>query len=127
MKNIFVATAFLAVSSLAANANELGGGFSWNLETTAEYNVDTEISTWTIEPELKYDLMGYVDLEVSSKLNLYDGTDWMWDDTTHLTEPTIDLEASKEVLGNAEVYAKTGWDMKADDMTDVKVGVTWSW
>jgi len=127
MKNILVAAALVAVSSLAANANELGGGFSWNLETTAEHNVDTEVSTWTITPELNYDMMGLLNLEVSSKLNLYDGTDWAWDETTHLTEPTINFEASKEVVANAEIYAKTGYDFKTDDMTDVTVGVNWSW
>ena len=127
MNKILGAVALLLLGSFAANAGEIGNtGISWGAETTAEYNVDTEVSTWTIKPDVTYDMMGWVDLEASTTISIYDGTEWAWNESTNLTEPTINFEASRMVVDNMEVYAKSGYDFKKDDMTDIVVGATWS-
>lgn len=108
-----------------ANAADIGStGISVGMEAVAEYNIDSEVSVLTIEPELGYDLMGWMDLTASTKMSVYDGTDWIWSDSF---EPTLNMKASREVMADVSVYAKTGYSLETDDMTDIVVGAKWNW
>ena len=56
LKNLLATMTVLLFSTCWANAAEIGStGISIGVETIAEYNVDAEQSTLTIEPELGYD------------------------------------------------------------------------
>tara|TARA_B100001173_G_scaffold107751_1_gene93304 strand:- start:303 stop:686 length:384 start_codon:yes stop_codon:yes gene_type:complete len=108
-----------------ANAAEIGStGISIGVESVAEYNIDTELSTITIEPELGYDMMGWVDLTASSKMSLYNGNDWLWDEDF---EPTLNVKASRDIIANVSVYAKSGYSWSDSEMTDIVIGASWSW
>tara|TARA_B100001250_G_scaffold407782_2_gene429120 strand:+ start:1896 stop:2279 length:384 start_codon:yes stop_codon:yes gene_type:complete len=108
-----------------ANAAEIGStGISIGVESVAEYNIDTELSTITIEPELGYDMMGWVDLTASSKMSLYNGNDWLWDEDF---EPTLNVKASRDIISNVSVYAKSGYSWSDSEMTDIVIGASWSW
>ena len=125
LKNLLAAMSVLLFSTAWANAAEIGStGISIGVETIAEYNIDTEQSTLTVEPELGYDMMGWVDLTASSKMSVYDGDDWIWSEDF---EPTLNFKANREVMPSVDVYAKTGYSMVSDEMTDIIIGASWSW
>ncbi len=125
LKNLLATMTVLLFSTCWANAAEIGStGISIGVETIAEYNVDAEQSTLTIEPELGYDMMGWVDLTASSKMSIYANDEWIWDEDF---EPTLNFKATREVMPSVDVYAKTGYSMVSDAMTDVVIGASWNW
>ena len=109
-----------ALTATSASAMDLGFGLTAGGEAVAEYNVDTEAFTVTLEPEVGYNVYG-VDLTASTLLTVYEG-DFVLGDTL----PTVDFEARKTVLGNVDVYGGVGYNFEAEARTDVKVGLSFS-
>jgi len=109
----------LTASSLFAN--EIGAtGISWGIETTTEYNTESEVLTLTTTPELNY-TMWNLDLTASSDIAIYNEEFVLGD-----KNPTLDFEISKMMMEQVEIYAKTGYDLEKDEMNDIIVGATFS-
>jgi len=109
----------LTASSLFAN--EIGAtGISWGVETTTEYNIESEVLTLTTTPELNY-TMWNLDLTASSDIAIYNEEFVLGD-----KNPTLDFEISKMMMEQVEIYAKTGYDLEKDEMNDIVVGATFS-
>jgi len=115
-------TAAALLAATSAQAIELGAtGISLGVDTTAEYNIDAETMTLTTTPELGYNMYGYVNLTVGADIAIYDDEFVMGDEL-----PTLDFEASTHIRENLELYIETGYDLEAEDMSDVVVGATFS-
>ena len=116
----FTAAALLAATN--AQAFELGTtGISLGLETTAEYNIDAENMTLVTTPKLAYNAYGMFNLTVGTDLDIYDD-EFVFGDVA----PTLDFEASTHIRENVKLYLETGYDLEAEDMSDVVVGATFA-
>jgi hypothetical protein len=118
------ALALVACQSTEAEAAEIGNtGISIGAELDNRYNVDAEALTVTLTPEVGYNLAGF-GLSASTDLELAnnDGLTLNNDDL-----PTLDFGAEYG-LGmwglTSTVYAETGYDLEAEDMSDVEVGIS---
>ena len=119
--------ALAAAATLVAttvSAAELGNtGISIGAELDNKYNVDKEEFTMTLSPELGYSAYG-ADFEVSTDLTLYNGDEFSFNEDEL---PTVDfgIEYGMDVWAlNTTVYAETGYDLEAEDMSDIEVGVS---
>jgi len=123
MKIAAIAAAATLVAT-TVSAAELGNtGISIGAELDNNYNVDKEEFTMTLSPELGYSAYG-ADFEVSTDLTLYNGDEFSFNEDEL---PTVDfgIEYGMDVWAlDATVYAETGYDLEAEDMSDVEVGVT---
>jgi len=119
MKFVLAAVAALTASSVAAA--DLGiMGLTAGGETVAEYNMDSESMTLTVEPEIGKTWMD-IDFTASSIIDIYNDEFVLGD-----TMPTLDVEARKTLVGNIEIYAGTGYDLELEERTDIKVGLSFS-
>lgn len=115
-------TAAALLAATSAQAIDLGAtGLSLGVDTTAEYNIDAENMTLTTTPELGYNMYGFVNLTVGADIAIYDDEFVMGDEL-----PTLDFGASTLIRENLELYLETGYDLEAEDMSDVVVGATFS-
>jgi len=121
MKAIIVAAALAAVGTQAA-AIELGAGLSLNTTATAEYNIDAENMTATVEPTIGYAAPLDIALSVGTELSIYDGE---FVEATFETLPTLDFRAERDMF-NATVYGEVSYDLDAEARTDAVVGVSFS-
>ena len=112
-----------ACAGTEAEAAEIGAtGISIGAELDNRYNVDTETMTTTLTPEVGYDIAGF-GLSAEMDFVLYDNDFTLNNDEL----PTVDFGAEYGMtLGglNATVYGETGYDLEAEDMSDVEVGVS---
>lgn len=113
-----------ACGGTQAEAAEIGNtGISIGAELDNRYNVDAEALTVTLTPEIGYNIAGF-GLSASTDLELAnnDGFTLNNDDL-----PTLDFGAEYGLsmwgLG-ATAYAETGYDLEAEDMSDVEVGIS---
>lgn len=121
MKFAAITAAALLVSATSIQAAELGAtGISLGATTVAEYNVETENMTLELTPSLGYGLYG-ADLTLSTDLMVYNDEYVFLDDN-----PTIDFKVGYGVWDNSEVYVETGYDLELEDMSDVVVGMSFS-
>jgi len=118
-----IAAAALAVVGTQAAAIDLGAGLSLTTTATAEYNIDAENLTATIEPVIGYAAPAEVMLSVGTELSIYDG-DFV--DATFETLPTLDFRAEKTFIANGSVYGEVSYDLEAEARTDAIVGVSFS-
>ena len=118
-----IAAAALAVVGTQAAAIDLGAGLSLTTTATAEYNIDAENMTATLEPVIGYAAPAEVMLSVGTELSIYDG-DFV--DATFETLPTLDFRAEKTFMPNASVYGEVSYDLEAEERTDAIVGVSFS-
>lgn len=120
MKAIALAAA-IAATTTAASAAELGiFGLTAGGEAIAEYNYDAESFMVTLEPEIGYTIQPVeVELTVSTLLTAYNDEFVLGD-----TKPTIDFEARKGIVGGLEIYGGVGYDLEAEDRTDIKFGAS---
>ena len=65
--------------------------------------------------------MWNLDLTASSDIAIYNEEFVLGD-----KNPTLDLEISKMMMEQVEIYAKTGYDLEKDEMNDIIVGATFS-
>ena len=112
-----------ACAGTEAEAAEIGAtGISIGAELDNRYNVDTETMTTTLTPEVGYDIAGF-GLSAEMDFVLYDNEFTLNNDEL----PTLDFGAEYGMtLGglNATVYGETGYDLEAEDMSDIEVGVS---
>ena len=116
--------AIAAVATIAAtsvSAAELGiMGLTAGGEAVAEYNTDAETMSVTLEPEIGYTIQPLeVELTASSVLDIYQD-DFVFGDEL----PTVDFEARKGLATGLEIYGGVGFDLEAEERTDIKVGVS---
>ena len=123
---IAAATALVLSACLHASeaeAAEIGAtGISIGAELDNRYNVDAETMTTTLTPEVGYNIAGF-GLSAEMDFVLYDNDFTLNNDEL----PTVDFGAEYGMtLGglNATVYGETGYDLEAEDMSDVEVGVS---
>ena len=123
MKIAAIAAAALIPSAAAVSAAEIGAtGISIGAELDNRYNVDAETMTTTLTPEVGYNIAGF-GLSAEMDFVLYDNDFTLNNDEL----PTVDFGAEYGMtLGglNATVYGETGYDLEAEDMSDVEVGVS---
>lgn len=123
MKIAAIAAAALITSAAAVSAAEIGAtGISIGAELDNRYNVDAETMTTTLTPEVGYDIAGF-GLSAEMDFVLYDNDFTLNNDEL----PTVDFGAEYGMtLGglNATVYGETGYDLEAEDMSDVEVGIS---
>jgi len=117
------ALALAACAGTEAEAAELGAtGISIGAELDNRYNVDQEQMTTTLTPSAGYNIAGF-GLSAEMDFVLYDNEFTLNNDEL----PTLDFGAEYGMtLGglNATVYGETGYDLEAEDMQDVEVGVS---
>ena len=123
MKIAAIAAAALITSTAAVSAAEIGStGISIGAELDNRYNVDQEQMTTTLTPSAGYNIAGF-GLSAEMDFVLYDNEFTLNNDEL----PTLDFGAEYGMtLGglNATVYGETGYDLEAEDMSDVEVGVS---
>ena len=123
MKFAAIAAAALIASTAAVSAAEIGAtGISIGAELDNRYNVDAETMTTTLTPEVGYNIAGF-GLSAEMDFVLYDDEFTLNNDEL----PTLDFGAEYGMtLGglNATVYGETGYDLEAEDMSDIEVGVS---
>ena len=123
MKIAAIAAAALITSAAAVSAAEIGAtGISIGAELDNRYNVDAETMTTTLTPEVGYNIAGF-GLSAEMDFVLYDNEFTLNNDEL----PTLDFGAEYGMtLGglNATVYGETGYDLEAEDMSDVEVGIS---
>ena len=122
MKIAVIAVA-ATIAATSVSAADIGAtGISIGAELDNRYNVETEALTITLSPEVGYSRWGF---------GFTAGTDLLLADNDGLTAnkdklPTLDFGAEYGMnmwgLG-ATAYAETGYDLEAEDMSDVEVGV----
>ena len=123
MKIAAIAAAALITSTAAVSAAEIGNtGISIGAELDNRYNVDQEQMTTTLTPSAGYNIAGF-GLSAEMDFVLYDNEFTLNNDEL----PTVDFGAEYGMtLGglNATVYGETGYDLEAEDMSDVEVGIS---
>ena len=123
MKIAAIAAAALITSTAAVSAAEIGNtGISIGAELDNRYNVDQEQMTTTLTPSAGYNIAGF-GLSAEMDFVLYDNEFTLNNDEL----PTLDFGAEYGMtLGglNATVYGETGYDLEAEDMSDVEVGIS---
>ena len=123
MKIAAIAAAALITSAAAVSAAEIGAtGIAIGAELDNRYNVDAETMTTTLTPEVGYNIAGF-GLSAEMDFVLYDNDFTLNNDEL----PTVDFGAEYGMtLGglNATVYGETGYDLEAEDMSDVEVGIS---
>jgi hypothetical protein len=114
-----IATAAAVLAATSASAIELGiGGLTAGATTTAEYNVDAENMSLTVEPEVGYAFAG-MDFTASTEISVYDDEFVLGD-----TMPTLDFKAARQIWDNLELYGEIGYDFETEERTDLTVGAS---
>ena len=123
MKIAAIAAAALITSTAAVSAAEIGNtGISIGAELDNRYNVDQEQMTTTLTPSAGYNIAGF-GLSAEMDFVLYDNDFALNNDEL----PTLDFGAEYGMtLGglNATIYGETGYDLEAEDMSDIEVGIS---
>lgn len=114
MKNLIAATSVAFVVSSAANAMDLGGGFSAGTELEANYNVDTEVEQILATPYVGWNAWG-TQLLVETELDLQ-----------KLDDEELDLEwsATYTLPAGASVFAEVDTDNDFE-FNDLTIGAKW--
>lgn len=116
-----IATAAAVLAATSASAIELGiAGLTAGATTTAEYNVDAENMTLTLEPEVGYAFAG-IDFTAGTEISVYNDDFVLGDEM-----PTLDFKAARQVWDNLEVYGEIGYDLELEERTDLTVGASFS-
>ena len=114
-----IATAAAVLAATSASAIELGiAGLTATTTATAEYNVDAENTTLTLEPEVGYAFAG-IDFTAGSEIAIYNDEFVLGD-----TMPTLDFKAARQVWDNLELYGEIGYDFETEERTDLTVGAS---
>lgn len=126
MKIAIAATAaaltLAACAGTEAEAAEIGAtGISIGAELDNRYNVDTEVMTTTLTPEVGYNVAGF-GLSADMDFVLYNDEFTLNNDVL----PTLDFgaEYGLGVLGlTTTAYVETGYNFETEDMSDVELGL----
>lgn len=117
------ALTLVACKSTEAEAAEIGStGISIGAELDNRFNVDDGDMTVTLTPSLGYDLGGLA-LSADMDVILYDHS-FTWNNDEL---PTLDFGAEYG-LGlwglSSTAYIESGYDLEAESMSDVEVGIS---
>jgi hypothetical protein len=126
MKIAIAATAaaltLAACAGTEAEAAEIGAtGISIGAELDNRYNVDTEVMTTTLTPEVGYNIAGF-GLSADMDFVLYNDEFTLNNDVL----PTLDFgaEYGVGVLGlTSTAYVETGYNFETEDMSDIELGL----
>ena len=125
MKIAAIAAAALITTTAAVSAAEIGAtGISIGAELDNRYNVDAETMTTTLTPEIGYEIAGFA---VSADMDFV-----LYNDEFTLNNdelPTLDMGVEYGLgLGGltSTAYVETGYNFETEDMSDVEVGITFS-
>lgn len=123
-KTIVAAAAIAAFMGTAASAADLAYGVTAGATATTEFNIDTEVLTFEVEPTVGYmvEPVG-VQLTAATTLTIYED-DFV--DATFEELPTIDFTAERAIMGNGTVYAEMSYDLEAGARSDAVLGVSFS-
>jgi len=111
------------VATLIGTASFAEDGFVFAGEINAEYNVDSEVMTSLVTPEVSYS-MGYATLIASTDLALYN--DGLVVSDTLQTLPALDFRAEYTLRHNVELYGEVSYDLDAEARGDVVVGASFA-
>lgn len=116
------ALALAACAGTEAEAAEIGAtGISIGAELDNRYNVDTEVMTTTLTPEVGYNIAGF-GLSADMDFVLYNDEFTLNNDVL----PTLDFGAEYGVgiMGlTSTAYVETGYNFETEDMSDVELGL----
>ena len=123
MKLALATVATLATTSAWADALPT---FSFGGDLDANYALDAERMTLDITPELTVTPAQGISLEAGTTLALYDDA-FVVSDTLDVL-PTITFEAtySPMMMDKVEWYAKTSYNLEAEERGEIHVGATFS-
>jgi hypothetical protein len=110
--------AFLMATTVSAADLDFGG------EVTAKRNIDTDVNTIVLTPEVTYTGVEQLELTLSSDLSVYNNT-FTLDETVEVL-PTLKFLAEYDVTDSVELFASTSYDLEAEDRGDLTVGATFS-
>jgi len=113
------------VAALATSPAYAESALSWGGELDSQYNIDSEVMSITLTPEVSYALSGNT-FSLSSDLTVWNsGTEfWVLDHQDDL--PTLDFEVERDLSENAEIYGKISYDLEDKERGDIAVGVSFS-
>ena len=115
-------TAAAMITATSAMAADLGGGLSIGAELDNKYNIDTEKFTMTVTPEVGYSAWG-AGFTLGADINLYNGDEFAFNEDKM---PTLDFGAEYGIglWGlSSTAYAETGYDLEAEEMSDIEIGL----
>jgi|15BtaG_2_1085339.scaffolds.fasta_scaffold01978_1 hypothetical protein len=127
MKTLLLAAGFMAfaTTSHAADAvSSTANGFAFGGDVTAQHNVDKDINTIVLTPEVVY-THGLLETTASSDLVVYNDGFGALEDTVHAW-PTVDIKLSYAAQDNVELYVQTGYNFDTGSRKDALIGLTWS-
>lgn len=118
MKVITTAAA-AALLSTAVSAADIGGGVSVGAELDTNWQMDAEALTMTLTPEMGYSNWGN-EFTVSTDLDVYSAEEFQLGDA--FDHMVLDFEVTRPWMSNIELYAKTSWDLDAQERGEISVG-----
>ncbi len=119
MKLLTTTVAAIVLTTTVATADiDLGG------EVTAQRNSDTNTDTIVLTPEMTWSGIEQLELTLSSKLSIYNN-EFVLDDTVEIL-PTLNFEAEYDLNDSLELFAKTSYDLEAEERGDLTIGATYS-
>ena len=114
------------MATTEAEAAEIGAtGISIGAELDNRYNINDETMVATLTPGIGYDHSSGVAFSADMDFILYDNEFTLNNDEL----PTLDFgaEYGMTMWGlNSKVYAETGYDLEAEEMSDIEVGISFS-
>ena len=130
MKKIIAAASFMALAT-SAHAVDLAPGVSLDTEVKAWHEVDAEKNYLTINPEVEWTPnAGALTLSVGTVITAYEtqtGDNFvLFDALDDGSRPNIDFGAEYDLGNGAELFGETSWDVDAEDRTELKVGVSFT-
>lgn len=132
MRKTLIALAALFAAT-SAHAVDLAPGVVLETEVKAWHEVDAEKNYLTINPEVEWTPnAGALTLSVGTVVTAYEtdaGTDSsfiLFDALEEGSRPNIDLGAEYDLGNGAELFGETSWDVDAEDRTELKVGVSFT-
>jgi len=132
MRTLVLATVAAMAATTAAAIDLPVAGMTLDTEVKAWHEVDAETNHLTINPEVNWTPnAGALTLTAGTVITAYDssltGDSFVLFDTLDEgSRPNIDLGAEYDLGNGGELFAKTSWDVDAEDRTELKVGVTFN-
>lgn len=123
-------TTLTAAAIVLAGAPLYAEGFSFGGEVDSKYNLDSEVGTITLSPEMNYGV-GMWNFETSSDIAVWnnqaaDGSLVLFDSLDEGSYPDLDFEVTYSLQDNLDLTAGTSWDFNEGERGDITVGASFS-
>ena len=127
MKKVLMAGAAVIALGSPVAAMDLGWGVSLNNKVESTYNIDDEHMDVTWSPSMGY-AWNSINLSAGMDVPVYHTTDEfaLMDAWEEGTRPDLDLEANYQLGSGLVAKFETGIDLNETELTDMIVGVTFS-